>query len=50
MDTSKLMPMLIAAGILYAGYKYGNAAVKTMALGAAGVIVAKNVPYLNAVV
>ncbi|MDB5966150.1 MAG: hypothetical protein JWQ72_2650 [Polaromonas sp.] len=49
MDQAKLMSLGIAAAILYAGYKYGNPIVKTMALGVAGGIVARQIPYLNTV-
>ena len=38
----------IALGILYAAYKFApHQAIKAMALGAAGVIVAKQVPYVS---
>jgi hypothetical protein len=47
MDQAKLVSLAIAGAILYAGYRWGNPAVKTMALGAAGVVVAKQVPYLS---
>lgn len=47
MDTSKLMNIAIAAGIVYAAWKYGSGPVKGAALGVAGVIVAKNVPYVQ---
>jgi hypothetical protein len=50
MDSTKLTQLAIAGAILYAAWKFGPVSVKTMALGAAGVIVARNVPYLNAVV
>jgi len=39
---------LIRAAILYAAYKYApNQAIKAMALGYAGFLVAAYVPYLN---
>lgn len=44
MDTSKLVPAAIAGALIYAAYKYGPAPVKAMALGVAGVMVAKLVP------
>lgn len=50
MDTAKLVNLGIAAGIIFAAYKFGPAPVKAAALGVAGVIVAKNVPYLSAMV
>ena len=50
MDQAKLMQLAIAGGILFAAYKYGNAMVKTGAVSVAAVLVARNVPYLNAVV
>ena len=47
MDSSKLMPLAIAGAILYAAYKYGPPAVKAMALGVGGVIIAKQIPYVQ---
>ena len=48
MDTTKIMPAAIAAAICFGIYKYvANPAVKTAALGALGVIVAKNVPFVQ---
>lgn len=48
MDTTKLVPMGIALGIAYAISKFSsNAMVKAAAYGVAGVIVAKQVPYLK---
>lgn len=40
----------VAAGILFAAYKFGPGQAKIAAVAVAGVIVAKRVPYLNAVV
>lgn len=49
MDTTKLMKFGVAAAALFAVYKFApNQAVKAMALGAAGVAVAMQVPYVNA--
>lgn len=48
MDTSKLVPAAIAVGILLAVAKFvPNQMVKAGALGAAGVIVAKQIPYVQ---
>lgn len=48
MDTSKLVPIGIALGIAYAVSKFApNPMVKAAAYGVAGVIVAKQVPYLQ---
>ena len=48
MDTSKLVPVGLALGILYALTKFApNQMVKAAALGVAGVVVAKQVPYLK---
>lgn len=48
MDTSKLVPIGIALGICYAVSKFSsNAMVKAAAYGVAGVIVARQVPYLQ---
>ena len=49
MNTSTLMPYALAAGILYAAYKFGPATVKAGAIAVGAVIVAKHVPYLNTV-
>ena len=48
MDTSNLMPMAISAAILYGAYHFiKQPALRAMVLGAAGVIIAKNIPYLK---
>lgn len=48
MDTSKLLNLGIAAGIVYAAYRFApSPAVKAMALGAAGVMVGRNIPYVK---
>jgi hypothetical protein len=49
MSQSDLMKYGIAAGILFAAYKYGNAMTKGAAIAVGSMIVAKRVPYLNAV-
>lgn len=42
------MNTLIAAGIVFAAIKFGpNASVKAAALGVAGVMVAKQIPYVQ---
>ncbi len=41
------MSIALAAGIVFAAWKFGNGPVKGMALGVAGVIVAKQVPYVQ---
>lgn len=49
MDFNKYLPAMIGLGIAFVAYKYGpNATVKAAALGVAGVIVAKQIPYLSA--
>lgn len=51
MNSSDLMKLLIAAGIVYAGYKFApNGAIKAMALGVGGVMAARQLPYLKEVV
>lgn len=50
MNQSQLVSLGIGAGILYAAYKFGPAPVKAMALGVAGVALARFVPGLNALV
>jgi hypothetical protein len=48
MDTSKLVPIAIALGIAYAASKFSsNPAVKAAAYGVAGVVIAKQIPYLQ---
>lgn len=48
MNTAALTKIAIALGITYAVYKFvPNQAVKAAAMGVAGVIVAKQVPYVN---
>lgn len=48
LTTSELTKIAIGLGACYAAYKFGtHPAVKAMALGTAGVIVAKRVPYLS---
>lgn len=48
MDTAQLTKLAISAGILYAAIKFApNPSVKAMALGVAGVLVARQIPYLN---
>lgn len=48
MDTSKLVPLAIALGICYAVAKFSTSAtVKAAALGTMGVIVAKQIPYVQ---
>lgn len=45
---TNLVPLAIAGAILYGVYKYApNPALKAMALGAAGAIVAKQIPYVQ---
>lgn len=44
MDFSKLVPLLITGGLLYAAYKFGPPEAKGMALGAAGVILLNQIP------
>lgn len=47
MDTSNLMKLGIAAGILYAAYHFGNDKVKGGAISIAAVIAAKQIPYVK---
>lgn len=48
MDAGKLVPIGIALGIAYAIAKFSpNAMVKAAAYGTAGVIVARQIPYLR---
>ena len=41
------MNLAIAAGIVFAAYKYGNATVKGAAISIAAVIAAKQLPYVK---
>lgn len=47
MDTTKLMNLAIAGGIVFAAYKLGTPMVKGAAVSVAAVIVAKQIPYVN---
>jgi hypothetical protein len=48
MNTAALTKLAIALGATYAAYKFiPNQSVKAAALGVMGVIVAKQVPYVN---
>ena len=50
MDSAQMTKLAVAAGILFAAYKWGPGWAKAMALGVAGTIVAKQVPYVNEVI
>lgn len=48
LTTSEITKLAIGLGACFAAYKFGtHPAVKAMALGVAGVIVAKRVPYVS---
>ena len=48
MTSSQMTKLAVALGVCFAVYKFvGNDAVKAMALGVAGVIVGRNVPYVK---
>lgn len=47
MTQQQMMDLAIAAGILFAAYKYGTAEVKTGAVAIAATIVAKKIPYVK---
>lgn len=48
MDTSKLVPLAIGVGLAVAIAKFApNAMVKAAALGAAGVMVGRQLPYIR---
>lgn len=49
MDQASLMKYGIAAGLLFAAYKYGNGVVKAAALAVAANAIAKRTPYIGAV-
>lgn len=51
MDSQTLMKLAIGGAVLFAVYKFApNQAIKAMALGAAGVAVAKQLPYTREIV
>lgn len=48
MDSTKIVPLAVALGLCYAVQHFvKNQAVKAAAIGVAGVIVAKQVPYVQ---
>ncbi len=48
MNSEKLVPLGLALGICYAVYKFApNATAKTAAVAVAGVIVARQLPYVG---
>lgn len=47
MNSAELTKLAIAAGILFAAYKYGNAMVKGAALAVGATVVAKRLPYVK---
>lgn len=47
MTTDQITSLAISLGIVYAAFKFGPGPVKGMALGVAGVIAAKQIPYLS---
>lgn len=49
MSQADLMKYGIAAGVLFAAFKYGNAQVRGGAIAVAAVAVAKRVPYVGEV-
>jgi hypothetical protein len=49
--SEEMKKLAIAGAILFAGYKYApNAIVKAAVLGVAGIVVAKQTPYVKEVV
>lgn len=50
MDTAQLTKLGIAAGIVFAGFKFGNPMIRAGAVAIGAVIAAKQVPYLNEVI
>lgn len=51
MDSQTLMKLAIGGAVLFAVYKFAPSnAIKAMALGAAGVAVAKQLPYTRDIV
>lgn len=49
MSSADLTAMALAGGIIFAAYKFGNAPVKAGAVAVAAIVVAKRIPYVNAV-
>lgn len=44
---SPLVKIAITLGVLYAVHKYGNADMKVAAMGAAGFVIANQIPYVR---
>lgn len=47
MNSADLTAVAIAAGIVFAAYKFGPAPVRAGAVAVAAVMVAKRIPYVN---
>lgn len=47
MNSDQLMRLVVAGGIVFAAYKWGNAELRTGALAIAAVIVAKQIPFVQ---
>ena len=47
MTKEQMTQLAIAAGIVFAGYKFGSGVVKAGALAVGAVMVAKQIPYVN---
>lgn len=47
MTTSEMTNLGIALAVIFAAYKFGPTPVKAAAMGVAGVMIAKRVPYLK---
>jgi len=47
MNTTDMTALAIAAGIVFAAYKFGPAPVRAGALAVASVMVAKRIPYVQ---
>ena len=47
MDQKALIPLAVTAAAVFAAYKFGPAWAKAMALGVAGVVVAKHIPIVQ---
>lgn len=50
MNQNEMMSLAIAAGIVFAAYRFGSGAVKAGALAVGAMIVAKQVPYVKDVI
>lgn len=49
MTQEQIMALAVAAGVVFAAYRFGNGVIKAGAVAVGAVMVAKRIPYVNAV-